>query len=217
MISGSWDEAPHQAPYSVGSMLLPLCQSLSPTCVLSLSQINKVFKKIELKHKNVNFRLHVHVKSSLSVQLLRDFFFFFSLLWNGNNSSLKIEAWVYLTLLPSYTEVPNSVFESCLGWVLTPKGCENHQKFLPLTYSFWAKALSVFLLFAKIQLFQWTVTVTPPRIQWYKMIILLGAKILWVSNLDRTQQEVSVPKYLKSLLGVWTAKEGSKWLVVGMV
>ena len=47
MIPMSWDQAPHQAFCSVGSLLLPLpLPAALPTCVLSLCQINKSLKKI---------------------------------------------------------------------------------------------------------------------------------------------------------------------------
>ena len=58
MIPGSWDQAPHQAPCSVGSQLLPfplpllrhvlflfLTYALSLSHMLALSQINKIFLK----------------------------------------------------------------------------------------------------------------------------------------------------------------------------
>ena len=51
MILGSWDTAPHQAPCTVGSLLLPLPLPLPPAYALSLSlslsQINKVLKKVQ--------------------------------------------------------------------------------------------------------------------------------------------------------------------------
>ena len=40
---GSWDQAPRQAPSSVGSLLLPL-PNAPPACVLSRCRINKTFK-----------------------------------------------------------------------------------------------------------------------------------------------------------------------------
>ena len=45
MISRSWDWAPHWAPCSVGSLLLPLPLPFPELCSLSLFQINKIFKK----------------------------------------------------------------------------------------------------------------------------------------------------------------------------
>ena len=49
VIPESWDQAPRWAPCSAGNLLLPLCLPL-PLFILvhvcSLSQINKIFKKI---------------------------------------------------------------------------------------------------------------------------------------------------------------------------
>ena len=39
MVSGSWDQVPHQAPFSAGSLLLPFY-----LCSLVLSLSNKIFK-----------------------------------------------------------------------------------------------------------------------------------------------------------------------------
>ena len=46
MIPGSWDQVPHRAPCSAGSLSLPLhLPAAPPACSLSLSQINKILKK----------------------------------------------------------------------------------------------------------------------------------------------------------------------------
>ena len=48
MILGSWNQAPHQAPCSAGSLLLhlPLSAAASAYALsFSLCQINKIFKK----------------------------------------------------------------------------------------------------------------------------------------------------------------------------
>jgi len=59
MIPESWDQAPHQAPWSAGSLLLPLpLPAALPACTLSLCQINKnkILKKKKKKFKNIFFR-----------------------------------------------------------------------------------------------------------------------------------------------------------------
>ena len=47
MILGSWDQAPHQAPWSEASLLLTFPQLLPPACSLSLSnkQIESLITK----------------------------------------------------------------------------------------------------------------------------------------------------------------------------
>jgi len=51
MILGSWDRAPHWAPCSAGSLLLPLPLLLPLLCTLSLSLTNKIFKKNVTGHR----------------------------------------------------------------------------------------------------------------------------------------------------------------------
>ena len=44
VIPGSWDQAPHGAPYSMGNLLLPFPLPVTPpACALSVKYINKIF------------------------------------------------------------------------------------------------------------------------------------------------------------------------------